>query len=302
MKHFFLTLCFLLQVVSSMYAQISSCDTVRYYFDVDLSSVDPGTLSSALSAKGFSDDLLQRTSLTVKILGYTDCPGTKADNLDLSLRRARQIKVFFNSRNYSGVTVSRCEGKGEWRCGDEENSYDPASRRVDIILCKGTGGNLPAPVVTRQEEPKVIEPLVEEVTEPKAKTLDNMSDLKPNETLVLDGLNFYPGSHQPVREAKPVLEKLFSIMQENPTLTIEIQGHVCCGTKPDQDGEDFDTGDFRLSWNRAQYVYDYLVKKGIPAYRLSYKGYAQTKPLVYPEKTIKDQNKNRRVEVMVVSK
>jgi flagellar motor protein MotB len=91
------------------------------------------------------------------------------------------------------------------------------------------------------------------------------------------------------------------MMQQNPTLTIEIQGHVCCASKPNEDGLDDETGDFKLSWNRAQYVRDYLIQNGIAKERISFRGFAMTRPLVYPEKTIQDQIKNRRVEILVTT-
>lgn len=119
---------------------------------------------------------------------------------------------------------------------------------------------------------------------------------------MLDGLNFYPGSHRTLPEAKNVLKKLLEILNANSSLKIEIQGHVCCGKKPDEDGEDEETGEYNLSWTRAQFVYDHLLKNGIDASRVTYKGYAMTRPLVSPEVTINDQIKNRRVEVMVTGK
>jgi outer membrane protein OmpA-like peptidoglycan-associated protein len=119
--------------------------------------------------------------------------------------------------------------------------------------------------------------------------------------LIIDGLNFYPGSHRTLPEAKPIMKKLLQMMQQNPTLTIEIQGHVCCASKPNEDGLDDETGDFKLSWNRAQYVRDYLIQNGIAKERISFRGFAMTRPLVYPEKTIQDQIKNRRVEILVTT-
>jgi outer membrane protein OmpA-like peptidoglycan-associated protein len=56
-----------------------------------------------------------------------------------------------------------------------------------------------------------------------------------------------------------------------------------------------------LSWNRAQFVRDYLVQNGISPERISYRGYAMTRPLVYPEQTIQDQIQNRRVEILIIA-
>ena len=130
---------------------------------------------------------------------------------------------------------------------------------------------------------------------------ESMPELNKGDEVIMDGLNFYPGSHRTLPESKPILKKLLQALKENPTLMIEIQGHVCCASKPNEDGLDDETGDFKLSWNRAQYVRDYLIQNGIAENRISYRGFAMTRPLVYPEKTIQDQIKNRRVEILVTA-
>ena len=135
----------------------------------------------------------------------------------------------------------------------------------------------------------------------KVLSVEKTEDLNAGDEVIVEGLNFYPGSHRTLPEAKPILKKLLETMQTNPTLMVEIQGHVCCANKPNEDGLDDETGDFRLSWNRAQFVRDYLVQNGIDAARISYRGYAMTHPLVYPEVTIQDQIKNRRVEILITA-
>jgi outer membrane protein OmpA-like peptidoglycan-associated protein len=132
-------------------------------------------------------------------------------------------------------------------------------------------------------------------------TLEKTADLHTGDELIMDGLNFYPGSHRTLPEAKTILKDLLELMRSNPTVMIEIQGHVCCANKPNEDGLDDETGDFRLSWNRAQFVRDYLVQNGIAAQRITYRGYAMTHPLVYPETTIQDQIQNRRVEILITA-
>lgn len=132
-------------------------------------------------------------------------------------------------------------------------------------------------------------------------TVQSTADFELGEEYIAEGLNFYPGSHHTLPEAKPMLKKLVQTMRERPTLAVEIQGHVCCASKPNEDGLDDETGDFKLSWNRAQFVRDYLIENGIDASRVKYRGLAMTRPLCYPEKTIQDQITNRRVEILVTS-
>ncbi len=77
------------------------------------------------------------------------------------------------------------------------------------------------------------------------------------------------------------------MMTKNPTWKLHIRGHVCCG--PDQ----------KLSDKRAKNMYKFLLKKKIPASQLSYKGYSDEKPSVFPEKSIEDAQANRRVDFII---
>ena len=74
------------------------------------------------------------------------------------------------------------------------------------------------------------------------------------------------------------------------TLKIEIGGHT------DNSGLEKDNED--LSKSRAKSVNDYIVSKGIAAERLTYKGYAASKPIA-DNKTAEGKAKNRRTEFIV---
>lgn len=95
-------------------------------------------------------------------------------------------------------------------------------------------------------------------------------------------------------ESKAELEKLVSFLVKNPTLKIELGGHT------DNSGDK--KFNITLSANRAKAVYDYLINNGkISATRLSFKGYAETRPKV-PNDTPENKAKNRRTEFKVISK
>ena len=89
-----------------------------------------------------------------------------------------------------------------------------------------------------------------------------------------------------IEETIPYLDKLYDTLQKNPQLTAHIRGHVCCENNK------------RLSKIRAKEVHDYLVEKGISQNRLSFKGYGNKLPLVYPELNPSDRSQNRRVDVV----
>lgn len=84
-----------------------------------------------------------------------------------------------------------------------------------------------------------------------------------------------------------VMDYLIELMTKNPDWKLHIRGHVCCG--PDQ----------KLSDKRAKNIYKYILRQGIDASRLSYKGYSDSIPLVFPEKTDEDAHQNRRVDFII---
>lgn len=105
--------------------------------------------------------------------------------------------------------------------------------------------------------------------------------------------------HKSVEE----LDKLVKIMNENPTLKIELGGHT------DRRGPD--GYNMALSKKRAEITKKYLVDHGISADRVSTKGYGETKPEVSGEainqlKTKREKEdahqRNRRTVVTVISK
>lgn len=89
------------------------------------------------------------------------------------------------------------------------------------------------------------------------------------------------------------LAQLIGFLQHNPTVSIEIGGHTDAvgDEKPNQ----------VLSMNRARTVYDYLVSHGIPASRLSFKGYGESRP-VGDNATEEGRRINRRTEFKVTGK
>jgi outer membrane protein OmpA-like peptidoglycan-associated protein len=93
-------------------------------------------------------------------------------------------------------------------------------------------------------------------------------------------------------ESKAVLDQLIEFLNENPVICIEIQGHT------DNIGNDADN--LKLSSNRAKSVYDYLILRGIPSKRLTYKGYGETQPVA--DNDSEDGRARNRRTVFVITK
>ena len=116
---------------------------------------------------------------------------------------------------------------------------------------------------------------------------------KVGELLKLKGLNFYNMSDVILPDSRPILDELLQIMNENPSLKVEIQGHICCKEVEVED----------ISIKRAKTVYNFLLSNGVMANRISYKGFASTRPIYpLPEKNEEERIANRRVEILILQK
>ncbi len=95
------------------------------------------------------------------------------------------------------------------------------------------------------------------------------------------------------RRSYVILDQVVSVLKSRPQLRIRIEGHT-----DNVGGKKYN---LRLSKRRAKSVYQYLVKKGIAAERLSSEGYGMSVPLV-PNTSKENRAKNRRVQFQVLNK
>jgi outer membrane protein OmpA-like peptidoglycan-associated protein len=130
-------------------------------------------------------------------------------------------------------------------------------------------------------------------------SFDKVSEVTPGATYALRNIYFEIDRHKMTSESKTEMDRLVSVLKDNPGLKIHIEGHVCCVTKV-PDALDVDTKEQKLSQNRAKEVYDYLVTTGIDAARLSYEGLGRSRPIIANETTEAEAAKNRRVEFKVM--
>ncbi len=254
--------------------------TLKLFFGINEFAIERNDLEKAIAEDGLSLDLLQGVVSEIRITGFTDCSGSGNHNLILAEKRAQAVAKHW--KTITGIPQATIKAEGEAGCDPSETAYDETLRRVEIEF------NL-------EMAEKPLKKKVEG-------DFTSASTSKVGAILPITGLNFIAGRHIPLDASYDVLFDLVQIMKDNPGLVIEIQGHVCCGTNPTSDGKDEDTGEFKLSENRAKFVYDHLIKNGIAPERMSYKGFAETRPLPI---TLQDpglESLNRRVEIMIVSK
>jgi outer membrane protein OmpA-like peptidoglycan-associated protein len=225
----------------------------------------------------------------INLYGYADFLNTDSYNKNLSQNRADAVKDHLLKKQNAHLRVLVCVGKGETDSKDNQSPEgEPGQRRVDVCVMEE---NTIKKIGNRDNK-------IQEAKE-KAPPKKGIEELEKGESLAIEGLNFIPGRHVLVESAGPVLEKLLTTLKEHSNLKIEIQGHICC-IDGEIDGMDFDTGDLKLSENRAKAIYDYLVKNGIDPERLTYKGYGHRRPKIPFERTPEEEQINRRVEIKVL--
>ncbi len=118
-------------------------------------------------------------------------------------------------------------------------------------------------------------------------------DLTPIETgakVTLKNIYFNVSKYNLKSESFPELDRLATLLRENPTMQIKLEGHT------DIVG-DFDAN-VELSRNRVNAVKRYVVSKGILAGRIETVGYGPSRP-INTNKSLKERPENRRVELVI---
>ncbi len=111
--------------------------------------------------------------------------------------------------------------------------------------------------------------------------------LVKSEPIVLKNVFFESGSAELKMTSLVELNYLKDLLAGNATLRIQINGHT--------DNVGTETDNLTLSQNRAKAVQDYLIKEGITADRLSYKGFGESQPIDTND-TEAGRKNNRRTE------
>ncbi len=122
--------------------------------------------------------------------------------------------------------------------------------------------------------------------------MKKIAETPVGEKLKIENLNFKINTFIVIPESKGKMYELLLVLQKNPKLRIEIQGHLCCMPVDRLD----------LSTQRAKAINNFLIANGIHEKRLTYKGFGSSHPVFpLPEKDESQRAANRRVEIEIVS-
>ena len=111
-------------------------------------------------------------------------------------------------------------------------------------------------------------------------------------TIRLERLLFDQGDAHINPKSFEELNEVAALLKENPRMVIQLEGHTDTSGNPKANME--------LSEKRVQAVKKYLVGQGVEKGRVKTKAFGGTRPLT-KEKTAEAKNRNRRVELRVLS-
>ena len=240
----------------------------------------------------------------VAMHGFTDEDGTSGFNDTLAQKR---VNVIF--KTIQGKIKIRDDFKTR-SFGEQHQLSKNKSENRKVIVYFITAAELPReneilgikpePVVA-VEKPEIRYPeriVLENPDGSEAAFVLDVNFMKQvalanvGEKLKVDNLNFVINTFAVVPESRRKLYELLIVMEMNPNLKIEIQGHLCCMLVDRID----------LSTQRAKAIYNFLVSNKISKSRLSYKGFGSSQPIhPLPEKDESQRAANRRVEIAIVA-
>ncbi len=256
--------------------------THEVYFDTDKYAILPTEESRLLL---FISNLSDIDIESIAIFGFCDDIGADSYNLKLSQQRANAIKTVFSNNEISEDLISNVDGKGKilLKIVEEKNAVKirGLNRKVEIIV--------------KPKPPKIVDPKKEkEEEEVKKKDAHELlkGDLKVGDKIVFENILFKTGYSQIMPESKKTLESIASALVERKDIYFTIQGHVCC-TQNTRDAVDRKTKLRNLSEARAEYIYNYFIKKGVDKKRMRHIGLRRKFPLGGDPKF------DRRVEIVI---
>lgn len=244
------------------------------YFETNKSDVESKYVTELV---GFFQKVDSTRVESIEIFGYCDDVGKDDYNRKLSTERANKVKAEITKSGIKNKIIVTIEGKGRILIDDdiEENLPEIRSknRRVDVVL-------------NMKPQPE------EEIKMPGVYTSFNKENIV-GDRIMLSDMIFERGSSKLSIKSKNQLDKIARMLMKNKNIHIEIQGHVCCTPPNHKEAIDKGTKKRKLSHNRAEAVYKYLILKKVPKARMTFKGYGNTMPLG------KSLELDRRVELVI---
>lgn len=267
MTRFLFTLIFGLTSLLSL----AEVEVVSFYFDED--SAAPNGYSNE-KMKSFKEMMTSYEIQVIEINAYADINGTSEANKILAKERADRLIAYFGLNDEN--ILLNVYGSHKIVLNFTPYSWD----RVDFYYHKGDSRSAIVATADNDMSTDLVNTLSTEVA-----PVPKIEEISMNVPIIIP-IKFKGGTNTIEKGSQPRLEQLYNTMMKYPTLNVHIRGHVCCGNNK------------RISKKRAKVVYAYLKQKGIDKKRMTFKGYSNEEPLVFPEVSPSDRAANRRVDVI----
>jgi outer membrane protein OmpA-like peptidoglycan-associated protein len=239
---------------------------------------------------------------SISIIGHCDSIGSYAFNEQLSLQRANAVKKILLVNGIESKDIKICTGYGEQKPvnSNRAESTRQFNRRVEVqFLEPGKMIRAKVDIIKDTIAVATVKPIAKKIVTKKYIIKDS---LVVGKKIELKNLFFVPGLHRLKETSYETLDELSNILEENPSITIEIQGHVCCTFEYMYDGTDLEYNSANLSVTRAKEIYEQLISRGIDKDRLRYKGFGGSRKINKIEITEEDKAANRRVEILILTR
>lgn len=249
---------------------INAQEKLNVYFDFDKHNLNDQAIKTINTwiAEG-------KNYQVTKLYGFCDWKGTNSYNDTLALKRVNEVYNFLIESEVDVVKNIEIRGFGE---DFKQSKIQDENRRVTIIF----------------KEKSSVAVTENNIELEKNKFTEKIKSAKKGDLLKLDNIYFYNNSAKVVPKSESILYELLCVMVDNPTLKIEIQGHICC-KRPNEPEV--------ISTARARAVYNYLIRNKIDRTRMTFKGYGVSRPIhPIPEKNALEEDDNRRVEILVIER
>lgn len=260
-------------------------------FGIFLFRADRGFFSSNREGGEGDDDIYTFVNQdpNLKIVNYylQGITMTRDNKGELLILPNVNVQLLDYNKEVLDETLTGDDGKFLFRVYEHEH-YNLVGEKV--------GGDAQY-LITREEFSTVgksidRDTLTDLVTDVKFDTILVLEKIEKDKIFVLENI-YYDLDKADIREdAALELDKLVTILNDNPELKIELSSHT-----DDRAPDDYN---MRLSERRARSAVEYLISQGISQNRLEAKGYGETKLIIPNAKTEEEHQVNRRTEFKIL--
>lgn len=257
-------------------------DFAFYQFDITR-----GFFSSNRSGGKGDDDIYTfiNDDPDLKVVNYylTGITVTQDDALNDVVLPFTKVRLVDTNDNLIEEVFTGQDGKFRFRVYPEEE-YNLIGEKTDYFTTRKVFSTV-GKTVDRST-------LTEFITDVNFQSNVLMDPIVIEKPIVLNNI-YYDLDKAFIREdAKPVLDSLVMIMNDNPDIYIELGSHT--------DARDTDQYNLDLSRRRAISAVKYILDSGIEDDRISARGYGESRLLIRDAKTEEEHQKNRRTEFKVL--